>query len=106
MAVTVTNVSRMVLLIRLRSGGSLHLRPGERTGELADAEVRHNPRVDTLVERSLVHIDDVPAETAGSVEDAPTAEDVQETAAADEAGATKPRRQRAGAKASGEGASG
>ena len=64
MAVTVKNVSGMVLLIRLRSGGSLHLGPGERTGELADAEVRDNPRVDTLVERGLARIHDVLAEPA------------------------------------------
>ena len=73
MALTVTNVSGMLLLIRLRSGDTLRLRPGERTGELADAEVRDNPRVDTLVERSLVRIDvaappPAPAETTESAE--------------------------------------
>lgn len=100
MAVTVTNVSGMVLLIRLRSGRSLHLAPGEPTGELADAEVMDNPRVDTLVERGLVRIDPLaapPAEPSDTTEAAQTAE------AAEPA---KPRRGRSAPKASAEGASG
>src|SRR5437763_1117365 len=74
---TVTNVSGMLLQIRLRSGDSLHLRPGEQTGELADAEVQDNPRVDTLVDRGLVRVDDVaaaPAPPPASDETAGTAE--------------------------------
>jgi hypothetical protein len=102
MAVTVTNVSDMVLLIRLRTGGSVHLRPGERTGELAGAEVYHNPRVDTLVERRLVRIDDVAAAPAETTETSASGETVEATATSETA---KPRRGRAASKAS-EGGSG
>jgi|1186.fasta_scaffold05488_2 hypothetical protein len=70
MAVTVTNVSGMVLPIRLRSGATLRLRPGKQTDALADAEVRDNPRVDTLEERGLVRIDPVLAASAPPAEDA------------------------------------
>jgi hypothetical protein len=99
MAVTVTNVSDMVLLIRLRTGGSVHLRPGERTGELAGAEVYHNPRVDTLVERHLVRIDDVAAAPTEATEATASGET---TEAAEPA---KPRRGRTASKPS-EGGSG
>jgi len=70
MAVTVTNVSSMVLPIRLRSGATLRLRPGKQTDALADAEVRDNPRVDTLEKRGLVTIDPVPAASTTPDEDA------------------------------------
>jgi hypothetical protein len=70
MAVTVTNVSGMVLPIRLRSGATLRLRPGKQTDALADAEIRDNPRVDTLEERGLVTIDPVPAQTTAPDESA------------------------------------
>jgi hypothetical protein len=74
MALTVTNVSGMLLLIRLRSGSTLRLRPGGRTGELADAEIRDNPRVDTLVERGLVRVDDVAAPPPAPAEPVESAE--------------------------------
>jgi hypothetical protein len=95
MALTVTNVSGMVLLIRLRSGDSLHLGPGERTGELADAEVRDNPRVDTLVERGLVRIGDVAAAPA----DTAPAESTESADAAAPTETAKPGRGRSAAKA-------
>ena len=65
MALTVTNVSRTLVVVRLISGESIHLRPGERTGELAEAEIRGNPQVETLAERHLVSVDAVPEATKG-----------------------------------------
>jgi hypothetical protein len=102
MAVTVTNVSDMLLLVRLRSGSTLRLPPGRRTGELADGEVLDNPRVDTLKERRLVRIDAAPAGSAETAE-AATAEPAEAAGAAGSAEATepsKPQRGRSGSKAS------
>ena len=40
MTLKVTNVSRTLILVRLRSGDTIHLRPGEQTRELPDAEIK------------------------------------------------------------------
>jgi hypothetical protein len=60
MASKVTNLSRNVVLVRLASGGTVHLGPGEQIDELADAEVKGNQRVQELVERRLLAVEDVP----------------------------------------------
>jgi hypothetical protein len=59
MALKVTNLSRNLILVRLASGGSVHLRAGEQC-ELPDAEVKGNPRVTELVARHLLAVEDVP----------------------------------------------
>lgn len=65
MTLKVTNVSRTLILVRLRSGDTIYLRPGEQTRELPDAEINDNPRVGTLVERHLVSVDTVPEPKKG-----------------------------------------
>jgi hypothetical protein len=64
-AVTVTNLSRDMMLIRLRSGETIHLHAGEVTAELPDAEIVGNPRVDVLIERHQVAVKEVAAPAKG-----------------------------------------
>ena len=60
MALKVTNLSRNLILVRLLSGGTVHLRPGEQSGELPDAEFNGNPRVEDLVRRRLLGVEEIP----------------------------------------------
>lgn len=59
MASQITNKSSGVILVRLRSGGTLHLAAGEQSPELEDADVRNNPRLEPLVQRNLIAVEDV-----------------------------------------------
>ena len=66
----VTNRSSAPVLLRLRSGPTLHLAPGEHSASLHSAEVMRNPRIESLRERRLVDVDEVDevddaAESAG-----------------------------------------
>jgi hypothetical protein len=58
MALRITNISRSLVLVRLLSGRTIHLAAGEQSGEVPEPELRGNPRVQTLVERNLVALDD------------------------------------------------
>jgi hypothetical protein len=60
MALKVTNLSRNLILVRPLSGGTVHLRPGEQSDELPDAEVKGNPRVEDLVGRRLLGVEEIP----------------------------------------------
>lgn len=78
MALKVTNVSSNLILVRLRSGDTVHLRPGEQTRELPDAEIKDNPRVTALVERHLVSVDKIPEAKKGRRSASATAEEGSE----------------------------
>jgi hypothetical protein len=58
MGAKITNASSGPVQIRLRSGATLHLAPGEQSPELEDPEVRNNPRLDALVARRLVTLEE------------------------------------------------
>jgi hypothetical protein len=56
----ITNTSNGPVLIRLRSGATLHLVSGEESPELEDPEVRKNPRLERLLERHLITVREMP----------------------------------------------
>jgi hypothetical protein len=56
MPINLTNTSRTLLTVELRSGDYLHLAPGETSGPLGEHEVHGNPRLDKLVERKAVAV--------------------------------------------------
>jgi hypothetical protein len=58
MASQITNKSGSVVLVRLRSGATVHLAAGEQSAELDDVDVRNNPRIESLVQRNLVTVVD------------------------------------------------
>lgn len=59
MAFQITNKSSDVILVRLSSGSTLHLAAGEQSPELEDADVRNNLRIEPLVQRNLIAVEDV-----------------------------------------------
>jgi hypothetical protein len=61
----ITNTSSGPVLIRLRSGATLHLVPGERSPELEDPDVRNNPRLEPLLARRLVTMQEVSSTSRG-----------------------------------------
>jgi hypothetical protein len=63
--IQITNSSDGPVLIRLRSGATVHLATGERSPELADSEVRNNPRIEPLLERRLIAVREVAATSRG-----------------------------------------
>lgn len=50
------------LMVPLSDGGSVRLSPGEVTGELPDVEVMDNAKVDKLLERRLIDVEQVDEE--------------------------------------------
>lgn len=58
MPMRVQNKTNTSVLVRLRSGATVHLRAWETSAELEDVEVRDNPRIDVLAERGLVDLVD------------------------------------------------
>jgi len=58
MGFKITNASNGPVLIRLRSGATLHLAPGEQSPELEGPEVRNNPRLEPLLARRLVTLEE------------------------------------------------
>lgn len=68
MASQITNKSSGVILVRLRSGGTLHLAAGEQSPELEDVDVQNNPRLESLLQRNLITVEDVtsPEKPSGS----------------------------------------
>jgi hypothetical protein len=56
LAVTVTNASRNLVLIRTRSGPTIYLDSGEQTDELPEHEIIGNPDVEPLRERGLITV--------------------------------------------------
>ncbi|WP_157996022.1 hypothetical protein [Thermomonospora amylolytica] len=56
MPLQITNNSNGPVLIRLRSGGTLHLSSGERSPEIQEFEVNDNPRIQSLLERDLIEV--------------------------------------------------
>ena len=76
------------LLVPLMTGGTQRLEPGEVSGELADVEVAHNPKIDKLRDRRLITVEEVPRVAEGDQEgDTAGAEPEPDTS-----GATAPRR--------------
>jgi hypothetical protein len=61
----ITNTSNGPVLIRLRSGATLHLLSGEQSPELEDPDVRNNPRLEPLVSRGLVSLHEVAPTSRG-----------------------------------------
>jgi hypothetical protein len=80
---TITNNSPGLLLIRMRSGHTIHLGVGETTGELPEPEISGNPRIEPLRERGLITVKTV-ASKAG-----PAAKERRPPAAADQGGAPR-----------------
>jgi hypothetical protein len=58
MGFKITNTSSGPVLVRLRSGATLHLASGEQSPVLEDPEVRNNPRLDALRGRRLVTLEE------------------------------------------------
>jgi hypothetical protein len=54
----IINSSAGPVLLRLRSGRTLHLRSGAQAADLESAEVNGNPRIAALVERRLVTVEE------------------------------------------------
>ena len=61
----VTNRTSRTVLLRLRSGQTLHLAAGARTDDIDGAEINGNRRIASLVDRRLVTVDSSEA-AAGS----------------------------------------
>lgn len=59
MASQITNKSSGLILVRLRSGATLHLAAGEKSPELEDADVRDNPRLESLLQRNLIAVEEL-----------------------------------------------
>ncbi len=57
MSYRITNRTSRTVLLRLRSGQTLHLGAGARTDELDGAEINGNPRIASLVDRNLVAVE-------------------------------------------------
>jgi hypothetical protein len=55
----VTNMTDRLVLVRLRSGATVHLGGGQSSPELEDADVLDNPRLAPLLERAVVRVDAV-----------------------------------------------
>jgi hypothetical protein len=55
----ITNRSAGPVLLRLRSGRTIHLRAGAQTPDLEGADVHGNPRLASLIERRLIVVDEV-----------------------------------------------
>jgi hypothetical protein len=65
MGFTITNTSDGPVLVRLRSGATLHLAAREQSQVLEDPDVRNNPRLEDLLARQLVELQEVsPTATA------------------------------------------
>lgn len=60
-----TNVSGGPVLLRLNSGVTLHLAPGEVSRELEGADVLGNARLEPLLQRRLLHLEEVPGSSTG-----------------------------------------
>ena len=54
MPATLTNKSRSLLTVELKSGEWVHLAPGETSGPIDDVEVTQNDRLTKLIDRKLV----------------------------------------------------
>jgi hypothetical protein len=55
----ITNRSTGPILLRLRSGRTVHLRAGAETSDLEGSEVNGSPRIASLVERRLIAVQEV-----------------------------------------------
>lgn len=89
MASQITNKSGGVILVRLRSGGTLHLAAGEQSPELEDADVRNNPRLEPLVQRNLIAVEDVTPADKPSGSAAKSSRGSQASKRRDEEGSSK-----------------
>lgn len=69
MPATLTNKSRALMTVELKSGDWIHLAPGETSAPIDDLEVQHNPRVAKLVERRLVAVRTPAAERSATNEE-------------------------------------
>ena len=54
MPATLTNKSRALVTVELKSGEWVHLAPGETSGPIDDVEVTQNDRLTKLIDRKLV----------------------------------------------------
>jgi hypothetical protein len=54
MPATLTNKSRSLVTVELKSGEWIHLAPGETSGPIDDVEVHQNDRLTRLIDRKLV----------------------------------------------------
>jgi hypothetical protein len=70
--VTIENLTRRLVSVRLNSGTTLHLPPGTNSPELVDVEVQSNAEVQKLQERRVIALHDSAAATAAKAE-SPTA---------------------------------
>jgi hypothetical protein len=61
----IENKTGTTVLLRLRSGVTLHLGAGQTSPELEDADVLNNPRIEKLVARGSVTMVDVEEASAG-----------------------------------------
>lgn len=52
----VENKTNTTVLLRLRSGMTLHLGARQTSPELEDADVGGNPRIDSLVDRGVIAV--------------------------------------------------
>lgn len=60
----ITNTSGHMVLLRLKSGQTIHLRPKEESAILEDADVRGNARLSALRDAHLITIDEVAAKSS------------------------------------------
>jgi hypothetical protein len=77
MPVTIENLSKKPVLLRLNSGKTLHLAPNKTSSELRDAEVRSNTKVQKLQDRYVIALHEV--RKKGVPPDAPKKEKAEST---------------------------
>ncbi len=62
MPVALTNKSRTLVTVELKSGEWIHLAPGETSRPIDDVEVRQNDRVEKLIAQKAIVVSGVEAE--------------------------------------------
>jgi hypothetical protein len=71
MPATLTNKSRSLVTVELKSGEWIHLAPGETSGPIDDVEVHQNDRLGRLVDRKLITLGRPDAERTAAAEERP-----------------------------------
>ena len=71
MAATLTNKSRSLVAVELKSGEWIHLAPGETSAPLDDVDVHQNDRLARLVDRKLVALGQPSSERSAGTEGRP-----------------------------------
>jgi hypothetical protein len=69
MPATLTNKSRSLVAVELKSGDWIHLAPGETSGPIEDVEVHENDRLARLIDRKLVALARPDAESGATADE-------------------------------------